>query len=150
VVAAAVAGVAFVADPAERRHGAVLLRLGPESQARDAAPGRIAFAIAVDRHDVDGEAVVVVGVLGGAAVATDVFAIWQRPRVAVGDVDREVLGDPDQVGNDAAVDHVAFFVRDRSRDRHDLAGGGDDPGRNGAGVRGGRPERGERDHGSGG
>ena len=39
VVAAAVAGVAVVADPAEGRTGLVLLRLGPRGQAIDVVPG---------------------------------------------------------------------------------------------------------------
>src|SRR5690349_207005 len=140
VIAAAVAGVAFVADPAEGRHRTILLWLRPEGEAGDPAPGRVAFAVAVDRNDVDGEAVVVVGVLDGTAVTADVFAIWQRPGVTVGDVNREVLGNPDEVGHDAAVDHVAFFVRDRGRNRHDPAGRRGDPGRDRAGARGRRPE----------
>ena len=121
VVAAAVAGVAVVADPAERRPGAVLARLGPVREPRDRPPARVAAAVAVQRHDVDGEPVVVVGVAHVAAVAADVRAVGQRPGVPVGDEDRVALRDPAQVGDDPPVDHVPRFVRDRGRDRHDPA-----------------------------
>jgi hypothetical protein len=60
-------------------------------------------------------------VLDVAAVAADVFAARQRAGVAVADVDRVALGDPTQVRDDAAVDHVAFFMRNRRRDRDDFA-----------------------------
>jgi hypothetical protein len=136
VVAAAVAGVAVVADPAEGGDGLVLDRLGPFGEARYAVPGAVAFAVAVQRHDIDGEAVVVVGVSDMAVVATDVFAVGQRARVAVGHVDREVGGDPAQVGNDALVDHVAFFVGHRGGDRDDCAACVDDAGRGWAGAGG--------------
>ena len=92
VVAAAVAGVAVVADPAEGRPRFVLDRLGPEGEAGDRRPvARRICELAVQRHDVDREAVVVVGVADVAVVAADVFAARQRAGVAVGDVDREAL-----------------------------------------------------------
>ena len=123
MVAAAVAGVAVVADPAEGRRRLGSAR-GSAQRARRVIPRQLAshLLLQFSGDDVDREAVVVVGVFDVAAVAADVFAVRQRPRVAVADVDREALGDPAQVGEDAAVDHVAFFVRDRGRDRHDFAG----------------------------
>ena len=135
VVAAAVAGVAVVADPAEGGTGFVLDRLGPVREPRDRQPAAVAFRPAALGDEVDGEPVVVVGVAGVAAVAAGPPAARQRPRVAVGDVDREVFGDPAQVGQDAAVDHVALFVGDRGRDRHDLPGRVDRPRGGGAGAR---------------
>ena len=84
-----------------------------------------------------------------AFVAADVFAAEQRPRVAVGDVDRVAGGDPAQVGQDAAVDHVAFFVRNRGGDRDHFPRRVDEPGRGRAGGGGaGEAEQrhaGERD-----
>src|SRR4051812_29964188 len=55
VVAAAGAGVAVVADPAERGTGAVLDRLGPLGETGDPGPGAVALAVAVpvQRHEVD-------------------------------------------------------------------------------------------------
>ena len=56
MIAAAVAGVAFVADPAEGQHGFVLHRLRPEGQARDRGPGSVAFAGSpVQLHYIDGD-----------------------------------------------------------------------------------------------
>src|SRR5436305_2148668 len=68
VIAAAVAGVAVVADPAEGGTGLVLDRLGPVGEAGDRRPGGIAPAVATQRHEVDGESVVVVGAADVAAV----------------------------------------------------------------------------------
>ena len=90
VVAAAVAGVAFVADPAEGRRPACSGRLGPEARARViGAQVASQVVLAADRDEVDGEAVVVVGAAGVAVVAADVVAVGQRAGVAVGDVDRD-------------------------------------------------------------
>ena len=139
VIAAAVAGVAVVANPAEGRRRLALDRLGPEGEAGDRGPFGVTFGAAAERGQVDGEPVVVIGALGVAFVAAGVLAARQRAGVAVGDVDRVALGDPAQVREDAAVDHVARFVWDRGRDRHDLAGRVDEPGR-------GRPSGGRVRH----
>ena len=98
MVTAAVAGVAVVADPAERQAG--LFCTGSAQRARRVIRRQVAshFVPAVERHEVDREAVVVVGASVVAFVAAGVFAVGQRPRVAVGDVDRVALGDPAQVG----------------------------------------------------
>src|SRR5262249_13954418 len=75
VVAAAVARVAVVADPAEGRDGLVLNRLGPFGEAVYAGPGAVALGVPVQRHDVDGEPVVVVRAPDMAFVAANVFAV---------------------------------------------------------------------------
>ena len=97
---------------------------GSAHWARRVMPRQLASQVRspVQRDDVDREPVVVVGVADVAVVAADVFPVGQGPGVAVGDVDREAGGDPAQVGHDATVDHVAFFVRDGGRDRDDLPG----------------------------
>ena len=79
MVAAAMAGIAVVADPAERRAGAALDRLGPVGEAGDRRPAGVAFAGAIEGNEVDGEPVVVVGVPDVAVVAADVFAAGQWP-----------------------------------------------------------------------
>jgi hypothetical protein len=78
----------------------------------------------------------VIGILDVAKMAANVFAVGQRARVAVGDVDREAGGDPAQVGDDAPVDHVAFFVGNRGRNRDDFPTGVNQPGGDRRGGRG--------------
>src|ERR1700709_2562100 len=131
VVAAAVPDVAFVADPAERGDRLFLFRLRPEGEGGDRHPVRVAGGGVHGRHEVDREAVQVVGGGGVAFVAADVLAVGERAGVAVGDEDRVAGGEPAQVSDDPAVDHVARFVGDGGGDLDQGAGGVDDPQRAG-------------------
>ena len=133
VIAAAVAGIAVVPDPAERRARLVLPRLGPSGQPRHALPVTVALRAPGAGADVDRHPVLVIGIGNMAAWATDdlLRIARQRPGVSLVDRDREMRREVAQIGDQPAVDHRPGLVGDRGRDRDDLARSADDldPGR---------------------
>ncbi len=100
VVAATVAGVAVVADPAERRPGPVLLWLCPAREPADVAPAAAGGAVG---DDVEREADRVLALARVDRVG----------RVAVGDEDLVAANDPLHVLEQAAVDALAGEAGDR-------------------------------------
>ena len=96
MVAAAVVGVAVVADPSPRRAGLVLRGFGERGEAVDVIP---AATRAGNQVHGEAERVLAVGGVSGGGVA-------------VGDLRVEGLDDPQQVGQDPLVDQLAGLARE--------------------------------------